>query len=143
MHQRLVICSILIGTLACGGDNGGFEPEPTTSFQGCATVQTIAVGATVTGSLATSDCQLQGSFVDYHELRLDNARTVTITLNSDDLDAFLAVFDRATGNLVAQDDDGGGNLNARITQSFAAGTYVIAATSFDPNETGQYSLVVN
>lgn len=108
----------------------------------CAAAGTIAVGANTNGSLASTDCRVENSFVDRYELRLDTGTNLTINLASIDFDPFLRVIDQ-TGTLVTEDNDSGGSSNARITRFFPAGTYHVAVTSFNVNGTGQYSLAIN
>ena len=47
---------------------------------------------------------------------------VDLRLNSSEFDAFLVLLD-ATGAVVDEDDDSGGNTNSRITRDLQAGTY--------------------
>jgi hypothetical protein len=144
---RISLLALLPAILAaCGGDSSDPVGPGTTpqSFRGCATVPSIALGASVSGTLASTDCSLEdGSFVDYYELRLTSARTVAIQMTSSAFDAYLLLFDRASGDVVAEDDDTGGGFNARIQMNLAAGTYIIGANSFDAGETGTYQLSVN
>lgn len=55
--------------------------------------------------------------------------TVDLRLNSGDFDAYLVVLD-AKGNLVDEDDDSGGNTNARLVRPLGAGTYYVVAKPF-------------
>jgi hypothetical protein len=58
-----------------------------------------------------------------------------------DIDPYLFLED-STGKIVAQDDDGGGNLNARIIfQAQKDGEYRVIATTLIP-ATGEYTLTV-
>lgn len=148
MIRRLRISLlVLLPAIAagCGGDSNPVAPVIAPQlFLGCASVQSIALGASVSGTLTSTDCSLDdGSFVDYYELRLTSARTVAIQMTSSAFDAYLLLFDRATGDVVAEDDDSAGGFNARIQMSLAAGTYIIGANSFDAGETGTYQLSVN
>src|SRR6185295_14069371 len=64
-----------------------------------------------------------------------------IDMMSKDFDAYLRLLDPA-GKQVAEDDDGGEGLNARI--NFKApedGNYKIIATTFKPGATGKFVLV--
>ncbi len=56
---------------------------------------------------------------------------VSIRMESPDFDAYLLLFDGATGEVLAQNDDGAGGTDAAINAfTFPAeGTYIIAATS--------------
>lgn len=132
---------------ACGNDDNltGIitTPQP---FLGCQTVQSLSLNTTISGSLTSSDCQVQGFFVDFYEVSLTAPRVLTIVMTSTQVDAFLELYDRGTGTLLAEDDDSAGgpnDSNARLDINLAAGTYVIAATSFFENEIGTYQLSVN
>ncbi|MCD4685386.1 MAG: PPC domain-containing protein, partial [Anaerolineae bacterium] len=72
---------------------------------------------------------------------------VTIIMSStDDLDCYIGLLDPA-GDVLAEDDDSGGDFNALITYTLPeSGTYLIAATRAgiaDGSTTGLYSLVVS
>ncbi len=68
---------------------------------------------------------------------------VTITLDSNDFDAYLRLLD-SSGNELTTDDDSAGDLNAQI-QNFVLpsdGTYTILASGFDDTASGNYSLTL-
>jgi hypothetical protein len=76
-----------------------------------------------------------------YRLRMDAGMTYVIDLQSADFDAFLRLED-ASGNQVAEDDDGGGGRNARIRYSpTRAGEYRIIATTYSGGS-GVYNLHV-
>lgn len=82
-----------------------------------------------------------------YSLRGRAGDTVTVTLRSEDFDAYLEVGgDTPVGFAAAQsNDDGGGELglNSRLSVTFAtAGTLVIRATTLGSGATGAYSLSV-
>jgi serine protease Do len=84
-----------------------------------------------------------GSFMKSYEVKLSAGTTYAIEMDSTQLDAHLIVED-AAGKVVAEDDDSGGFLNARIVFTPAAdGTYRVVATSFTAGETGNFTLTVN
>jgi hypothetical protein len=65
--------------------------------------------------------------------------TVDLRLNSADFDAYLTLLD-AKGN-VLEEDENGGNIDARIVVSLAAGEYYVAARPFgDYLQHGAYTL---
>jgi hypothetical protein len=109
----------------------------------CAPKSTVAVGSTVTGTISFAGCQYNNSnFADVYQINLTSDTTLDVHLNSSDFDAYLEIMD-AKGNVVAQDDDSGGNTNARITQLFPAGAYYVVAEPFgDYTAHGNYSLIV-
>jgi hypothetical protein len=75
-----------------------------------------------------------------YPVRLQGGAKYRIEMVSNDLDAFLAVQDSA-GKQLAFDDDGGGNLNAKLVFTPPAdGTYKVCAASF--RLVGQFTLTV-
>jgi hypothetical protein len=101
----------------------------------------IAVGDTVEGELTESAPETMYSF------EVEAGATVQITLVSDDFDPFLVLAD-ADGNELATDDDSAGNLDSRISYTFAdGGEYMLTATSFSAHNggaarTGAYTLTL-
>lgn len=76
-----------------------------------------------------------------YTVKLAKDKTYLIDLVSTDFDAYLRLLDKA-GNQLAEDDDSGGNLNARIVHSIDKdGDYQIVVTSFD-GQLGKFSLKV-
>lgn len=70
------------------------------------------------------------------QLELDRARTIRFDAIADGFDSLLHI----TGPGVdAEDDDGGNNLNARLTLPLGAGRYTVAVTSFG-NQQGVFEL---
>jgi hypothetical protein len=83
-----------------------------------------------------------GSRCQIHRVRLQAGRTYEIDLHSQEFDAYLRIED-AAGNGLAEDDDGGPLLDARLVFTPArAGTYALVVTTFEPDETGSYVLSV-
>ena len=83
----------------------------------------------------------QQHFHVVHTYRMKAGQTYTIDLTSG-WDNFLRL-ENAQGQQLAQDDDSGGNLNARI--SFRApqdGWYRIIVTTYAPGASGSYTLTV-
>lgn len=106
--------------------------------------QTTAItpGETVEGTLDATT-----PFIDY-DLTVDTASTVTITLESSDFDAYLALRD-SEGTVIVEDDDSAGRLNSQIVTELAPGDYIITATSlrawnseFELFAAGDFSLAV-
>ncbi|MGH7835405.1 MAG: tetratricopeptide repeat protein, partial [Candidatus Binatia bacterium] len=104
----------------------------------CYTVKPIAAGQT-RGSLAGIDCDTPYRRNSKAELYLFSGRAgqrVTLTMNKSpgtpNLDPFLILVG-PDGRKAAEDDDGGGSLNARIVNYSlpSSGMYVIVATSAD------------
>jgi hypothetical protein len=142
VYRRILGLIALTAAVACNGDSilGPGSADP---FRGCSSVFRMNVGSTVNGTLTTNDCQEQGWFTDYYEIRLNNGRDVSIDLASNEFDTFVELYDRETGDFIADDDNSGFGNNARLQGFLPAGTYVIAASSFFQNETGDYNLAVD
>lgn len=97
----------------------------------------ITLGETVTGTLT-----LQSPSAAYRfEGRDDDV--LTITLESDDFDAFLTLLG-PDGTELTSDDDGAGGQNARITAFVlpADGVYTILVDSYNRISTGSYRLAL-
>jgi hypothetical protein len=74
------------------------------------------------------------------DLQMAGGVLYLIDLKSSEFDAFLRVED-ADGKVLAEDDDSGGSQNARLLfRAPASGTYRIVATSFEPDQTGKFTL---
>jgi hypothetical protein len=138
---RCLALTALGVSIACGGD-GPTEPDEPEACSPDTPQTTINVGQTINGGLSDSDCVFSdGSHVDLYRFTLTTARSVQIDMTSTAVDAYLVLFDVAGGS-IAEDDDSAGGSDARIVISLTAGTYVIAANSYDPGETGSYQLRV-
>jgi hypothetical protein len=110
----------------------------------------VAVGGSVNGTLADTDCDLGNSW--FESYRLDPAAEVTvdIAMASDVFDTYLLLLRFATPDslvLVDSDDDGGGGPNG--TNSLIAGAvlsaasdYLVVANGFDYGDDGPYTVGV-
>lgn len=98
------------------------------------------VGTMVNGALESGDCQLpDGTYIDFYITTLASPTSFRVTQSSDEIDSFLWAFD-SDGNPVAINDDlSDTSLDASLQMIFGAGTYLIAANSFDV-EAGPYTL---
>ena len=95
----------------------------------CAHAGGLTPGRLVPGELAQTDQEFaDGSHYRVFPFQGRAGDTITAQLTSDDFDANLILTD-AHGNHLAEDDDGGGDCNARLT-------YVLPAT-------GGYRLYAN
>jgi hypothetical protein len=104
---------------------------------------TVAVGQTIHGTLRRGDVVSRDkSYVQQWEIAAAQGAVVTIDLASDRFDAYLIVYGPGLAKDL-QDDDSGGNCNARITVRFPQrGVYHIAVTSTEQRQVGPFSLSV-
>ena len=105
----------------------------------------ITCGQTLGGTLATSDIRSTvrtTSYADLFTFAGTAGSTVTITMSSTAVDAYL-VLKNSTGGVVAQDDDSNGGSNSKITYAVtAAGNYTFEATTYYANTVGSYSVTL-
>lgn len=82
---------------------------------------------------------LQKNNTNHYVLTIEEGGFYQIDMQSDDVDAFLAL--RGPVGFHTEDDDGGDNLNARIREYLEPGEYQLTASSYD-DEAGFYTLTV-
>jgi hypothetical protein len=110
----------------------------------CKYVAPLALGDTVHGVLATTDC-LNGSWYDdFYSLSLPaGPQSIRISMRSSDttFDPWVDLY-YGTGRLVAFDDDSilGVQRNSQLDIIFPGGTYVIGANAFRAFTVGPYTL---
>ena len=138
--RPLLIAALTSVLLAC--DDG--PTAPLTDSLACnTTVGTVGLRQTVTGILTNESCRFaDGTRADRWRIVLDSAAIITIDMTSLDVDPYL-ILRNSEGTLVAQDDDGGGSPDARITIGLAPGTYYIVANTYYQDEFGGYTLSVD
>ncbi len=106
----------------------------------------IAIGQTQEGSLSTNDVLLtsDSTYAQPWTIQGRAGQTVTIDLESDAFDAYLFLRGPGvSGGRDFQDDDSGGNCNARLTATFPQnGEYEIVVNTAGKYATGQFSLSV-
>jgi hypothetical protein len=127
--------------------SGGFHIRPRTCTG--TPVGTITLEQPVTGELGGAgacDSPFEGlwpigAFAAAWRLDLPATATVQIDLNSDDFDAVLYLSDLHL-TLIARDDAGSQDSDARIVRELPAGSYLVWASSFYANERGAYQLTV-
>lgn len=84
----------------------------------------------------------KGRFMKVYDVKLTKGVTYLIEMNSSEIDPYLMLED-PTGKKITEDDDGGGFPNAKIVFSAPEdGDYRIIATTFQPNESGNFTLSV-
>ena len=81
-----------------------------------------------------------GYYADYWKISYSTETTVTIDMECSDFDSYLAIHDD-TNTIIANIDDGGEGVDARLTQTFEANRdYYIEATSLSSGYVGDYVL---
>lgn len=109
----------------------------------CNQLRPITVGQSLNSSLTTSDCKLSdGTYVQKFDLQLTAQTAVQIDMSSSTIDSYLLLQNATTGAVVDENDDDGGQQNARITRLLPAGRYIIYANTFGAGVVGAYSLSV-
>ncbi|HZW16357.1 MAG TPA: peptidase [Brevundimonas sp.] len=107
---------------------------------------TIRPGDTVRGSLSASDRTFDdGSHYDCFNLRARAGERISVTLRSNDFDAYLSVLEanNCPNSAAAEtDDDSAGGTDSRVQMTLGSGRYSIRANSLSEGETGDYTLAV-
>lgn len=135
--------------------NAGQSPSSGVNLKICGRTS-ITAGQTLEGALSTSDCvnpdrNLSSAYADYYSFQGNAGDVVTIEMRATGFsDSYLYLYGPSASststlssyNLVAYDDDSGGNSDARIFNSTlpASGVYTIAATSYGNAITGAYKV---
>lgn len=105
--------------------------------------QPITFGVPVTGRLEGGDQTLtSGEYYDAFTFQGQQGQFVSIRLNSTEFDPYVIL--RLPDKTQQDNDDFGGSVNAGIDVTLpATGTYRVLATTYQPGETGTYSLSVS
>lgn len=113
---------------------------PALAAAGCA-LPLLEPGRTIAEQLTPADLAFQdGSYYREFAFRGTRGDTITALLWSDDFDAML-VLAEWRGRVLAEDDDGGGNCNARLTYVVPRNRfYSLYATSSSGSELGSFRL---
>jgi len=99
----------------------------------------IALGDTVAGVLATSDCRINGYYTDFFELpAATGPQGVRLTLTGA-FDTWLEMY-RPAGFVAANDDADSTTTNSQIDAIVPADAYLVEPSSFLRFATGAYSL---
>jgi hypothetical protein len=163
--RLVVVSSVSVATVAKGIQDalrkqaGGFQPQPFPGPPGGQPLPDPKAGGQpfpqpgqvggvevlrVQGQLTNTDPKdklRKSSHHKVHLCKMEAGHTYVIDLQSTQFDTYLRLED-PRGTDLAQDDDSGGNLNARITfRPTRTGNYRVIATSFMP-ATGAYTLIV-
>ncbi|HEX3313920.1 MAG TPA: hypothetical protein VHR72_03460, partial [Gemmataceae bacterium] len=140
-YRLLIVGSILLFALTAFTATvliaGSAPPQP---------IEEVLVGGvkTTIGVLRLSDRVREPRPVlgKVHKVTFKKNQSYVIDQESAELDSYLILVD-ANGRIVAEDDDGGGNLNARIIyRPQEEGQYRIIASSLGGKSTGGYKLTI-
>lgn len=96
------------------------------------------------GELTDDNVRLDSddSPVSYYQFSGSQGQFVNILATSPDFDAYLFLLD-PQGNVIAQDDDSGGNLSALIEKELPeSGMYTVVVNAFGTEGRGRYRLLV-
>ncbi len=78
--------------------------------------------------------------VDWYKITVPPEDKMLLIYTDSDLDTYITLYDE-TGEVVAEDDDGGSGYNARLSFVVSGGTYYIELEELD-GTTGPYSLYI-
>lgn len=104
-------------------------------------IQSLSYGANVNGSIAAGDLQTSaGDFLDAYWFAGVAGDRVQLRMNATNFDSLL-LLNKNNGDTVGADDNSGGGQDALLSQTLSeTGVYVVIATPFAPNRTGNYTL---
>lgn len=138
--MSLTVSRVILRPLALAIATGALAP----AMQAQAATP-ITIGEPMAGRITTESPLLEGEDgIRYQRFSFRvSGRTLRITLRSFELDSYLVVQKvTATGTeTVAEDDDGGGDLDSQVILE-ADGEYIVIARHFGANSTGGFTLLV-
>jgi hypothetical protein len=99
------------------------------------------LGTTTNGQLSLQDCQLSdGTFADFYSVTLPTAGTYIFTQTATTFDTFLAMLTPGGALIGVNDDVGTDTTRSSLKVIVPAGTFIVAANSYNARATGSYSL---
>ncbi|TGG94151.1 hypothetical protein E4656_08240 [Natronospirillum operosum] len=104
----------------------------------------LSGSGTVTGMLSEDRMPIGGFGVtgNPHTLSVDEPVVIDLSMHSYQVDPYLYVLDE-NDQLVGEDDDSAGSLDARLVMPLEPGEYTIWASSFYESDRGDYELVID
>ena len=107
----------------------------------------LAFGATHSDSLVSDLPSVWYFDVDSTDQTGHTGHVVTITVDSDDFDPVVSLIHQSSGTELAQDDDGGRGLNARLTTTLSEeGRYLLVPSSvgiLEPADAAGYDIRID
>jgi hypothetical protein len=109
----------------------------------CNTARILNLSVPITSLISQTDCVLNGlNRTDVYALTLIASGDIQIDMASNDFDPFLSLYsadeEYDPDVLLEENNNDGGELNARIVRTLPAGRYIILAQSLDL--TGVYTV---
>ena len=96
------------------------------------------------GTLATSNANLENKFIDIYQFEVTETVTLRIELTSSLVDTVLmevdVLSDQQLGSVFLRNDDSKFSTDSRIEATLSPGSYWMGATSFSPNDFGDYQI---
>ncbi len=113
------------------------NPTPTVASPNILNLDGSAIAAVLTASDNTLP---DGSYYKAYQFQGEAGQSVVIEMRGNGIDPYLVLFD-STGRKIAEDDDGGGGKNARITVTLpSTGRYTLYANSYEVGQTGSFTI---
>jgi len=95
----------------------------------------------ITGVLTAFDCQFPtGFFTDWYTADVPAQAGLVVSMQANTFDTYLEFYHLSGPFLGVNDDRAVGDTNSRIVAILATGSYVFAASSFNANVTGSYTI---
>ena len=112
-----------------------------------ATISGSSSSNNLSGTLSSSDNQLDGKSLDLYQYTFENDSTIDIQLDSQSFDPFLylvrvSATQAALPSFTFTDDNSGSGNNARINRSIQAGTYWLGVSSASNEAQGSYDVSI-
>ena len=111
----------------------GSDGTPLDDGDSPATAIPLAVGASIEGELSAGDS-------DYFRVTVSSSGTL-VASTTGSTNTYGSIED-SLGNVLNENDDGGGGSNFRVSAAVEPGTYYIRVRGFDDSSTGAYTLTL-
>ncbi len=135
MNPSFCRCLALMPLLALAGCGGGTSPNPDTSEP-----------VTISNAISNGDFRddRNNRYYDIYVVDPTRSADVSVEMRSDDIDSLLLLYRKDSDgefDLVAEDDDSGGELDAALDFRVERGeSYRIVATTAQADERGEYEV---
>ncbi len=140
-----------IGVGVASGTGGSYSLTlASAAVTSCATYQSLAtvsaIPATISGTLAVSDCRLNGTNLEaakFYKITLASAQTVTALLASTAFPPRLDLYDSNDRFVISGSDSSAAVNQKRFSTALAAGTYYVRVTGTSANPLGPFTLTLS